>query len=206
MNILKKDDVRKEFFELTRTQNFSIDEAIDKLFKKVTSKDYLLMGFNGVYVYMGIYKQVHESSAFWSPASEVFVSEEDQTAEYKLFYELDTGLSKYVDIGDELNRFERDNTIVYIPNVRNYEDKTTFEQDFEKLRKAYLKELCIINEKTAVELITNEEYIKRLFSIENYLKENNISSVFYQAFYDAALCNSKNKSNAVVLKKVRNIN
>ena len=28
MNILKKDDVKKQFFELTRTQKFSTDDAI----------------------------------------------------------------------------------------------------------------------------------------------------------------------------------
>ena len=55
--------------------------------------------------------------------------------------------------------------------------------------------------KKDVALVTSDDYVKEAFSVANYIKENNISSVFYQAFNDAALCNSKNNSNTVVLKK-----
>lgn len=206
MRVLQKEDIRKEFLELTRSQNLSADGAIDKLFEQISSDDHLLMGFNGVYVYMGTYKLVHECPGSWYPVHEVFVSEEDPTAEYKLFYELDSGLPKCVNIKDDLDYFERNSIIVYIPNARNHESKYTFEQDFTKLRKIYLRELCVNNEETAVALITSDDYIKEVFSVANYMKENNISPVFYQAFYDVALCNTKNNSNAVVLKKTRKQN
>lgn len=203
MKVLQKDDVRKEFLELTRTQNLSTEGAIDKLFKQINSDDHLLMGFNGVYVYMGTYKLVHESPDSWYPVHEVFVSEKDPTAEYKLFYELDSGLPKCINIKDDLDYFERNSTVVYIPNARNHESKYTFEQDFSKLRRIYLRELCVSDEETAVALVTSEDYIKQVFSVENYMKENNISSVFYQAFYDAALCNQKETPAPIVLKKQR---
>lgn len=206
MKVLQKDDIRKEFFDLTKTQNLSTDNAVDKILEKVSSDDHLLMGFNGVYVYMGTYKLVHECPGSWYPVHEIFVSEEDPTAEYKLFYELDTGLPKCVNIKDDLDYFEQNSTIVSIPNARNYENKYTFEQDFTKLRRIYLRELCISDEETAVALVTSEDYIKEAFSVANYMKENNISSVFYQAFFDVALCNSKSNSNAVVLKKTKKPN
>lgn len=192
MIVIKKEELKKQFLELMKRQNLSIDEAIDKLFKIINSDDYLLLGFNGVYIYMGTYKLVHESDTAWYPVNEILVSEEDPTASYKLFYELDTGLPKKIDMHEELDDFEKNNTIIYIPNVRNFETKTTFIQDFIKLRKNYLKEFCIKGEDIAVELVTSEEYIKQLFSIENYMHENDINPVYYHVFYNEALCNQKN--------------
>ena len=203
MKVLQKDELKNIFLELTKKQNLSPEEAIDKLFEEINSDKYLLMGVNGVYVYMGTYKKEHESADSWYPVRSVLVPEDDPTAEYKLFYELDTGLPKKVDINNDLKYFEENNTIVYIPNARNYEREFTFEQDFKKLRKIYLRELCINNEEYAVALTTSEDYIKAVFSVANYMKERNISSVFYQAFYDIALSNTKNKSRAIVLKKTK---
>ena len=163
MVVLKKDELKRWFLNLTKDQKLSIDEAIDKLFKKIDSDDSLLLGFNGIYVYMGTYKLVHESDAAWYPAKEILVSEDDPTAEYKLFYELDTGLPQAINIKEELETFENNNTIVYIPNVRNFEKKFTFVEDFKKLRKIYLRELCVSDEESAVTLVTKEDYIKKLF-------------------------------------------
>ena len=205
MVILQKDELKKEFSELTKDQKLSVDEAVDKLFKKIDSSDYLLSGFNGLYVYMGTYKLAHESDTTWYPVDDILVSEEDPTAEYKLFYELDTGLSKCVEIKEDLETFENANTIIYIPNVRSFEKKFTFIEDFKKLRKIYLRELCVGDEESAVALVTTEDYIKQLFSVENYMKENNIPTVFYQTFYDAALCN-QNKQKTSVKKLIRKPN
>lgn len=201
MKVLQKDDIKKEFLELTKVQNIPIDKAIDQLFEKISSDDHLLTSFNGVYVYMGAYKLEHESSDSWYPVNEVLVSEEDLTAEYKHFYELDTGLLRCVNIKEELNYFEKNNTIIYIPNARSFESENTFEQDFKKLRKIYLKELCLYDEETAVALVTSEDYIKEVFSVTNYMQENNINEIFYQAFYDAALCNKKESHASLTLKK-----
>lgn len=198
MQILRKEDIKQEFTRLTTVKGLSIDNAITMLFDVIDSDDHLLMGFNGIYVFMGTYKLEHASPDSWYPVTEVLLANDDEKADYKMFYELDTGLPKAIKL-DELESFENNNTIIYIPNVRNYEDKHTFESDFKKLRKAYLKELCTKNEEEAVSLITTESFIKDLFSIERYLTENNISNVFYQAFYDAALCNKKDTP--IVLRK-----
>ena len=168
MAVLKKDELKKEFLNLTKDQRLSIDEAVNGLFEKIDSDDYLLLGSNGVYVYMGTYKLVHKSDTTWYPVDEILVSEDNLTAQYKLFYQLDTGLGKFVNIKEELDAFENNNTIIYIPNVRNIENKFTFIEDFKKLRKVYLRELCISGEESAVNLVTTEDYIEQLFSVENY--------------------------------------
>ena len=133
MVVLQKDELKKEFFELTKHQKLSVDEAVDKLFKKIDSADYVLSGCNGVYVYMGTYKLVHKSDDAWYPLDEILVPEGDTTADYKLFYELDTGLSKGISIKKELETFQNNNTIIYIPNVRSFENESTFIEDFKKL-------------------------------------------------------------------------
>lgn len=199
MKALEKEDLRKEFFNLIRQQNISIEEAIDKLYNK---DDYLIIETNNVYVYMGTYKLEHPFNPSWYPVEEVFVSEEDKTAEYKLFYELDTGLSRAFNIGDDLDRFEQNNIIINMPNLWSIErNRYTLEEDFKKLRKSYLKELCIRKEEIAFKLITSEEYIKKVFSIKNFIKERNLSPVFYKVISDTAMCNKDNDSKSIVLKK-----
>lgn len=200
MMLITKQELKDLFNTLIEKHEFSIEQAIDYLMEKL-KKDYLIKNFNGVYVYMGTYKLVHKYENCWYPAHEQLVAEDDPTKEYKKFYELDTGLQKCINVGQELEMFEQDNTIVVIPNVRDYENKATFKQDYEKLRRIYLKELCLKDEESALSIVTSEEYIKQEFSIEKYLIENNISLVFYDAFYEAALCNKKD-SNIVSDKKL----
>ena len=200
MRLITKQELKDLFNTLIEKHEFSIEQAIDYLMEKL-KKDYLIKNFNGVYVYMGTYKLVHKYENCWYPAHERLVAEDDPTKEYKMFYELDTGLQKCINVGQELEMFEQGNTIVVIPNVRNYENKATFKQDYEKLRRIYLKELCLKDEESALSIVTSEEYIKQEFSIEKYLIENNISLVFYDAFYEVALCNKKD-SNIVSDKKL----
>ena len=197
MIVINKNQLKKECNRLINDEGLNINEAIDKIYNIISSDDCLLVGFNGIYVYMGTYKL--DNKEF--PINTTFVDEKDPNKEYKLFYELDTGLSKYVNIKEELKDFENNNTIVYIPNVRNYESEYTFIEDFKKLRKIYLKELCTNNEEDAIKLITNENFIKKTFSVENYFKSLNLNPMFFTSFYNAALCNQKEKKNTVVLKK-----
>ena len=168
MEILKKNELKKEFFKLTK--KLSDAEAMDVLIEKINSEDYVLVDFSGVYVYMGAYKFIYKSKTSVYPLDEILVTEDDSTAECKLFFELDSGLLRFVDIKDELETFEKKNKIVYIPNVRNYQTKSTFIKDFKKLQKAYFLEMFTNNEESAVNLVTSEEFIKQLFSLENYME------------------------------------
>lgn len=155
--------------------------------------DYVLHSLNKIYVYMGTYKTIINNPEFPLTNDEVITSENDPDATYKKFYELDSGLPSCINVGNLLDEFENDNKIIIIPNVRDYENESTFEDDFNKLRKIYLKTLCISGEEAAIDLVTSKEYIAKVFSVENYMKENQISSIFYQAFFDAAICNKKDK-------------
>lgn len=202
MKLITKEELRKEFLNLTQIECLCNDEAIDVLAKKL-EQDYLITDFDGVYVYMGTYKLVHECAYAWYPVHEVLVDEQDSTAEYQTFYELDTGLKKCINVNQDLEKFKQNNTIIYIPNVRHFENKYTFEDDFKKIRRVYLEDLCLMSNEDALSFITSEEYIKEIFSIENYMKQNNLNPNFYKAFYDAALCNSKNQNKPIVLNKVK---
>lgn len=197
MKIISKEELKKEYREL-RDQNYSDEDIVDYFMVKLES-DYLISKSNGIYVYMGTYKLVHESSDAWYPVWEVLVNENDPSAEYKVFKELDTGLKQCVSVGEDMERFENNNVIITIPNYRSFEEDFTFEEDFKKLRELYLHELCASDEETAISVVTSGQRIKALFSFENYLKENNISPVFYQTFFEAALCTKK--QHAVVSDK-----
>ncbi len=206
MEILHKNEIRKEFYNLIENQGFSFETAINKLLQKLSSGDYFLIDTNKIYVYMGTYKIVHECPTSWYPLHNVFVSKEDPTAEYKLFRELDTGLESAISINDkydELDSFERNNTIIYIPNARPYEDKHTFELDFLKLRKMYLEDLCAYGEEIAIKHATSNDYLNIVFSVINFMNENNINPIWLQLFNRIALSNIEKDSYGVFVKKLK---
>ncbi len=202
MKLISEEDLKKEYLELKKQKKFSDNEILNYFMDKLEN-DYLITKCNGIHVYMGTYKLVHKYSDSWYPVSEVLVDENDLSAEYKAFKELNTGLKKCINIGKDMEDFEKDNIIIFIPNVRNFEREFTFEQDFKKLRKLYFKELFIKDEKAAISTVTSEQWIEETFSVKNYLNEINISSVFYQTFFEAALCNKKQNSNGIVLTKAK---
>lgn len=198
MKFISKEDLKREYFELKKKKNLSDTTIINYLMSKLKS-DYLITELDGIYVYMGTYKLVHESSDAWYPVYEELVDENNPNAEYKIFNRLDSGLKKSVRIGKDMEIFEKSNTIIFIPNFRNFEAEFTFEEDFKKLRNLYFHELFAKDEETATSVVTSEQWIKDVFSFENYIKENNISPVFYKAFFDAALYNQKENSHKIVL-------
>lgn len=186
MKVLTKEEIITEYKDLITKEKMSQEQALDTI---LDSDNYLLSESNGISVFMGSYRWERPEDAFY-PVDTFLVDDEDPTITYKYFYEIDRCWSMYKK-PEEMEDFEKNHIIIYIPNARNFQTNYTYLEDFKKLRKIYFRELFNNGEEEAIKYITSEEKIKSIFSVENYMKENNIDSVFFQAFNEVALCNKK---------------
>lgn len=186
----------KDLYSNLKAKNcYNENELVNSIIENF--KNELIFNSNEIFVYTGTYNLKHEIKA-WYPVHEILVDENSPSAQYKKFKDLESGLSYGINLKD-LSDFEKYNIVIYLPNARNYENEYTFQEDYMKLRRNFFKEAIINGQASALNLVCSEEEIKELFSVENYMKEQDISPVFYKYFYDAAICNKKNK-NAVVKK------
>lgn len=193
MKVLTKKEIIDEYKDLITKEKISKEEALDKI---LNSDDYLLSESNGISVFMGSYRWERPEDDFY-PVETFLVDDEDSTITYKYFYEIDRCWTMYKK-PEDMEDFEKNHIIIYIPNARNFQADFTYLEDFKKLRKIYFRELFNNGEEEAIKYITSEENIKSIFSVENYMKENNIDPVFFQAFNEVALCNKK--SDKVLVK------
>ena len=186
MKVLTKKEIIDEYKDLITKEKMSQEQALDTI---LDSDKYLLSESNGISVFMGSYRWERPEDTFY-PVDTFLVDDEDPNITYKYFYEIDRCWSMYKK-PEEMEDFEKNHIIIYIPNARNFQTNYTYLEDFKKLRKIYFRELFNNGEEEAIKYITSEENIKSIFSVENYMKENNIGSVFFQAFNEVALCNKK---------------
>lgn len=192
MKILYIDNRNNSLEEFRNNTELTFEQKIDKI---MNADEYIILPFNKIYVYMGTYKWTHDIKEVWFPKNEEIVDADSVEAEYKYYMELSTGLMKRVKIGEKSEELEYDSIIITIPNYDSVELKSTYRKNYEKLRRQYFKIGLLCGFAIANYIVCNEDYMLKLFSFDNYLKENQLSSSFVsQKLYDISIFNKSKPS------------
>ena len=176
----------------------SFKEKIDCVFSD--NEKTTLLDSNDIFIYMGTYTRAHSSKDSWYPVYEILLDSVPKEGtcgkyvdpiQYRKYRNLENGYECDIEL-QKCMEFEKKHIVIFIPNVRSFQNMKTFQEDYYELRRYFCKQILTMKQEEAIQKICDKEELKRIFSIDNYLEKRDISSCFKQAFEDAAIYNNEN--------------